>query len=356
MRWSTVAFLLVLALATTGLGGAGSTPTAGLIVYSGGKGRHADVYVINANGRGRRQLTKTATDEYCPTWSPDGKTIALTAVKGTQSSVELISANGHTIWRLPGVTCGGWSPDGSHLLFARDDGLYLVGPDGQNPTKLVTPIDEVGSWPAWSPDGTQLAFASASSDDESDATKTRTIEITSTNGTLLGEIAVTPPSSWCPPTDCRLYRDFFTWAPGMDIAFVLVTGDLYPERLYAIGADGTNQRLLSGKLLDVYWPAWSPDGKQIAFVYRAGGRNDQVWLADSRGQHIRKTTRVRSSTSNLSGCYYPAWAADGMRIACWGHAGGMYVASTSSGRSHLAARDVLTSDEFPASWQPMPNH
>jgi hypothetical protein len=37
-----------------------------------------------------------------------------------------------------------------------------------------------------------------------------------------------------------------TWAPGKDIAFLIAGGDLYPEVLYAIGPDGTDQRLLSG--------------------------------------------------------------------------------------------------------------
>jgi Tol biopolymer transport system component len=155
-------------------------------------------------------------------------------------------------------------------------------------------------------------------------------------------IRVTAPS-WC-EADCRLYGAFFVWAPGPDIAFVLVQGDLYPERLYAIDRDGSGQRLLSGPLQDIYWPAWSPLADRIAFVFRSGSV-DQVWTANAEGSGLRQVTRIRSRTSNLSGIYDPVWSSDGKSIAGFGWAGGFFVADATTGKAHQVVRRALDPEE-----------
>jgi TolB protein len=329
-----------------------SSPVGGLIAYVGGPSKSSEIYVIKADGTGRRQRTHSPESEWCPAWSPNGKRIAVTVVKSAQRRwVEVLTGEGKRLWRVPGITCSGWSPDGSRILLARGDVVYLADADGRNPRKLKLP--NLGSWPVWSPDGKEIAYVMAQDDTDNDPTDELTIIVASVDGAGRRSLHVRAPS-WC-TSYCRLYAAFFVWAPGKDIAFVLVQGDLYPERLYAIHPDGSGQRLLSGRLDDIYWPAWSPDGKRIAFVYRRGS-HDQIWIAKANGSGIRQATRIRSHTSNLSGCYDPVWSPDTTRLLCFGWAGGMYVADTASGTARLLVRDARTSEEFepPASWQPLP--
>jgi TolB protein len=340
----------------TGAIGARSAPPAGLIAFAGGPGTHPDVYVVVPDGTGRRQLTRTPTDdELCPSWAPDGKRIAVTVTRGQrQSWVEVITTQGRRLWRIPGASCSGWSPDGSQILFVRNNYVYAVDADGHRARKLALP--DLGSMPVWSPDGKEVAYVSASSggNSPSEAAKRLTIVVAGLDGTVRDAIKVTPPA-WCANPSCRLYDNYFAWAPGADIAFTLVQGDLYPERLYAIRPDGSGQRLLSGGLTDIYWPAWSPDGKRIAFVFRnPHGEQDEIWIATADGSGVRQVTRIRSHTGNLSGCFNPAWSPDARRLSCWGHAGGMYVVDATSGASRLIVRDAYTADDFAASWQPAP--
>jgi Tol biopolymer transport system component len=249
------------------------------------------------------------------------------------------------------VSCGEWSPDGSQILLARDNGVYIVAANSGRARLLPIPIDSIGSWPATSPDGRELAFVAAYSDDSDAAAARRlTIVVSSADGTQTRDIVVQPPA-WC-DAFCRIYTSFLAWAPGKDIAFVLVEGDDYPERLYAISEDGTGQRLLSGEPDDVYWPTWSPDGHRIAFTYRAG-RQDQLWVADDQGGDVHRVSRVVSRTSNLSGCFNSAWSSDGIRLACWGHAGGLYVVNATTGASRRIARDAYIDYDAPASWRPV---
>jgi TolB protein len=50
-----------------------------------------------------------------------------------------------------------WSPDGSLLAFIRDGNVYVIGSDGSNPRPLTTGSGRYAT-PSWSPDGSEIAF------------------------------------------------------------------------------------------------------------------------------------------------------------------------------------------------------
>jgi Tol biopolymer transport system component len=95
------------------------SPDGKLIVSDDG----TNIFVTNADGSGRRQLTSETQNSY-PSWSPDGSLIAFVSITG-----------------------GSESP-----MFTF---LYIIRPDGTGLTKL---IDNVFSYPSWSPDGTRIAI------------------------------------------------------------------------------------------------------------------------------------------------------------------------------------------------------
>src|SRR5207237_4710140 len=74
-------------------------------------------------------------------------------------------------------------------------------------------------------------------------------------------------------------------------------------------AEGSGQLLLIEG--DAHDPAWSPDGKQILFASRRGGRSFGLYVADWQGQNIKQLAKG----NNPLGLVCPAWSPDGKRIA-----------------------------------------
>jgi Tol biopolymer transport system component len=89
-----------------------------------------EIYVVNADGRRLKRLTRTRVSEYYPTWSPDGRWILFVSVARR-----------------------GGNPD-----------LFKMRPNGRGRRRLApTPFCE--SQPAWSPDSTRIAFLDACRND-----------------------------------------------------------------------------------------------------------------------------------------------------------------------------------------------
>jgi Tol biopolymer transport system component len=117
---------------------------------------------------------------YEPSWSPDGRTIAFWSP--SSGHIFLANADGSgTPKRLPTPGLSGcaarpeWSPDGGRLAFEGtsddygvDDGIFMmnVSPEGHTSGDALGAIGNYGffyqKYPAWSPDGTQVAFSAAS--------------------------------------------------------------------------------------------------------------------------------------------------------------------------------------------------
>lgn len=164
--------------------------------------------------------------------------------------------------------------------------LHLVNTDGSSPPFTATQ----GFWPAWSSDGTKIAFSSTF--------YTGQIFVINADGT--GLLRVTNSS-----TD-----DFPSWSPdGTRIAFGRFLGSGETE-VFVINADGTGITQLTstpGAYNDQ--PTWSPDGTKIAFVSaRDGVYHVFVMNADGLG-----VVQLTSDPSHVD--LSPAWSPDGSKIA-----------------------------------------
>jgi len=212
--------------------------------------RHSDTYVMNSDGTGQTNLTRTKAGVGGCVWSPNGKKIAFirtTRVVPDESA--------------PSSAAPATGPSG----------LYTMNPDGTALRKLSMEMSYAQS-PLWSPDGKQIAFSGSE----------QKVYVVNANGTQLRELL---------PNIRASYVDSYAWSPdGKEIAFAAVNyrGDL---DIYMIIADGTGQTNLTSTRDSIEDElSWSSDGKQIAFtrgnvggdVY--GDRDVYVMDADGTGQ------------------------------------------------------------------------
>jgi hypothetical protein len=187
-----------------------------------------------------------------------------------------------------------WSPDGSRIAFESSTNgggfrLYVMNADGSSRHLVSLNADSSTNevQPAWSPDGTQIAFANA-------RVGGWHIWIMNADGTnrreLPGHLSQHP-----------------AWSPdGARIA-----GDAGGGGIFVIGVDGTNERRLTTPPAshNDEAPDWSPDGATLAFSESAwDGTSSAIYAVGADG------TGERQLTTDASADYGPSWSPDGARI------------------------------------------
>ena len=108
-------------------------------------GSHSDIYVMNADGSGKRKLTHDARQNAEPVWSPDGRRIAFVSRRDGNAEIYVMNADGsgkRNLTRNPARDASpSWSPDGRRIAFVSDrDGrleTHVVNADGSGQRRLA---------------------------------------------------------------------------------------------------------------------------------------------------------------------------------------------------------------------------
>ena len=118
------------------------------------------IAVMDADGNNKRLLKKARGLH--PTWSPDGKRIAFISTVGVINHVFVMDADGGNRTQLTHdfvrKRLPSWSHDGKRIAYAGDNVIWVVDSDGENPRQLTRHVTE--EHPTWSPDSESIAFHS----------------------------------------------------------------------------------------------------------------------------------------------------------------------------------------------------
>jgi len=141
-------------------------PAAQLIAFSSNEQGNWDLYRINLDGTGKTQITFDASDERLPAWSPDGSKLVYQTQEGDALQIMMANWDGSNPIQLTNEGSNqyaSWSPDGIRILFDSDRNgnrdIFQMDADGANQTALTShPANEFS--PAWSPDGSMIAYLS----------------------------------------------------------------------------------------------------------------------------------------------------------------------------------------------------
>jgi Tol biopolymer transport system component len=199
------------------------------------------------------QLTDGDDTELAPDWSPDGR-LVFQSNRDDNWELYVINADGSGLRRLTDDDAADgeprWSPDGRRIAFVRDGDLHVMRANGEGIRKAA----ENAHWPTWSPAG----------------------RLSSQSG--LGR--------------------YPAWSPRGDVLAIECLIDNH-WHICLRGEPGAQTVLTPGEAND-FAPAWSPDGKRIAFISDRDG-NDQLYVVRTDGTGLIRLTSSQGDKDT------PAW-------------------------------------------------
>ena len=215
-----------------------------------------------------------------------------------------------------------WSPDGSKIAFNRGFDIFVMDADGSSQTRL-TSAAAMNIAPSWSPDGTKIAFHSSRDGNFEiyvmDADGSNPTRLTSN---AAGDFA----PAWSPDGQRIVFRsnrdgnnEIYVMAKdgtaqtrvtvntaddqepkfSGDGTKIVFTRALPTRQITVINADGTNPVQLTSAGNN-FFPTISPDGKKLAFVSDRDG-NHEIFIMNFDGSSQQRLT------NNFTVDDYPAW-------------------------------------------------
>ena len=250
-----------------------------------------EIYIGDYDGENQRRVTVNRSLAINPSWSADGRAIAYTSYRRGYPDIYISYIYQGKMDQPAGGTdrvhnfLPSFSPDGNRVAFMTNrDGnmeIYVVNREGGG-LRRVTRNPGNDSTPTWSPAGNQIAFTS-------DRSGSPQIYIADADGG--GQPRRITSESWA---------DRATWSPPPynEIAYAGQNGPGFDIKIFdlqqgqiRVVTDGTGSNES---------PAWSPNGRHLAFASTRAGRS-QIFTIARDGQDLRQVTK---SGNNVQ----PSWS------------------------------------------------
>jgi Tol biopolymer transport system component len=237
--------------------------------------------------------------------------------------IYVINADGSGLRHLTDGMDPAWSPDGTKVAFARwrdPRGIYVIDEDGRNETLLF-------GWsqakaPAWSPDGSRIVFTRRYGGQEKDVELFPGWTLPAHPWWKLGLVRVEDRYF----TEPLCYDHSFspTWSPdpstgsghgGKVIAYDSDYGIHLTSPDGAFGGQSYDRSLnaLSTDVRDTS-PAWSPDGTRIAFMFKQHD-HQEIYVMNADGSNRVRLTHEELFIPRPPNNVSPAWSPDSRHIA-----------------------------------------
>ena len=290
------------------------------ISFSSNRTGQSDIYIIDTNGENLHNLTNHVGSGCCATWAPDGRSFAFALFRDETSEIYIKTYNEAQTRRLtnhPEIDYApAWSPDGNWIAFHsnRTGGfhVYKIDINGENLQRLTNQgIDNLD--PSWSLDGQSIAFSSIGNDGSG-------ISMMDADGKNR-RLIINPQHAGGPPR-------YPAWSPdGKQIACTFAEDG---RGIYIMETDGQNARRISPLGTWSYNPAWSPDGKWIAYdAFEVGIANPwqnpnaerHIFIVSVEGGEPRQITQHpgrNSSPAWVTGSFYSVSPTVDTQTTLWG--------------------------------------
>jgi len=312
-------------------------------------GEHYKLYLIDTTGAPPQRLTPENSEivgaESAPVWSPDGHRLVFVGYVGDGVDLFTINADGTGLRNVTNIakhtTQPSWSPDGAQIAYVRSDAdsrdIHVINADGTGNHALTGGLEHESD-PIWSPDGEWIAFLrtvfvpTESNDPDRAATEAAgeddsAADSQAAEGEFQTMICLMRPNG----SDERVlatvhFAEGLQWSPdGQQLAFSTYDGFRENQHAQIVNVDGSNQHTLDNGTVESSLPNWSPDGSWIsAVVTDEGGSAASIVVMNVDGTDAR-------SVADLPGWH--AWSPDGSQILV--KQGRVTIDGNPTGRSNL---------------------
>jgi Tol biopolymer transport system component len=251
----------------------------GKIAFASDRDGNFEIYSMDTDGGAQTRLTENPSEDYSPTWSPDGSRLAFVSTRDGNAEIYVMNADGTSQTRLTNNSSSDispvWNPNGLEIGFVsnRDgnDEIYFMNPDGTNQTNITQNRADESSF-AFEFGGSSIVFSSTRRDGDFDL---YTMDVNTFDGVIIVPLTSTTGADINPSWSAR--------------QTVFQSNRDENDEIYSVKESGGSQtRLTNNPELDVD-PAQSSDGTRIAFATARDG-NLEIYLMNADGSGLVRLT------------------------------------------------------------------